>query len=242
MYLGEKIAYFRNMRGLTQEYLGMRVGFPKRNADVRIAQYECAARFPKSDMIRKMAMVFKIVPDALTLPDSENHMQIMQILFDWEDAFNLHVEEIDGKLCLCLGEESNPKADVMAFLLNDWYQQRQKLLSGKMSREEYNDWRYAYPMYDPDYHYFHQPYLDKWFDTVEALLKEDPKVKKPKARVKAKKEIHDNSESFVQEYIATQQEYGFVPEESTSSDSPATKEEETPKKPKRYKVIRGFKK
>lgn len=242
MYLGEKIAYFRNMRGLTQEYLGMRVGFPKRNADVRIAQYECAARFPKNDMIRKMAIAFKITPYALMIPDSENQIQLMQILFDWEDAFGLHVEEIDGRLCLCLGEESTPKTDVLEFLLNDWYEQRQRLMDGKMSREEYNDWRYAYPMYDPDYHYFHQPYLAKWFDTVEALLKEDPKVKKPKARVKAKKELHDSSESFVQEYIATQQKYGLVPEEHTSSDSEAASSEAAPKKPKKYKVIRGYKK
>ena len=34
---------------MTQKYLGMLVGFPERNADVRSAQYETGSRKPKAD-------------------------------------------------------------------------------------------------------------------------------------------------------------------------------------------------
>ena len=38
MAIGERIRFFRNMKGITQKYLGMVVGFPERSADVRMAQ------------------------------------------------------------------------------------------------------------------------------------------------------------------------------------------------------------
>ena len=37
MAIGERIRFFRNMKGITQKYLGMVVGFPERSADVRMA-------------------------------------------------------------------------------------------------------------------------------------------------------------------------------------------------------------
>ena len=40
MAIGERIKYFRNLRGMTQKYLGQIVGFPIKTADVRMAQYE----------------------------------------------------------------------------------------------------------------------------------------------------------------------------------------------------------
>ena len=38
MAIGERIHFFRLMREMTQKYLGIAVGFPKRSADVRLAQ------------------------------------------------------------------------------------------------------------------------------------------------------------------------------------------------------------
>ena len=47
MAIGERIRFFRNMKGITQKYLGMVVGFPERSADVRMAQYETGSRTPQ---------------------------------------------------------------------------------------------------------------------------------------------------------------------------------------------------
>ncbi len=46
MAIGERIRFFRNLRGMTQKYLGMRLGFPERSADVRLAQYETGTSTP----------------------------------------------------------------------------------------------------------------------------------------------------------------------------------------------------
>ena len=48
MAIGERIHFFRTLRGMTQKYLGMAVGFPERSADVRLAQYETGTRTPKA--------------------------------------------------------------------------------------------------------------------------------------------------------------------------------------------------
>ena len=46
MAIGERIHFFRTMRGMTQKYLGMLLGFPEKSADVRLAQYETGSRTP----------------------------------------------------------------------------------------------------------------------------------------------------------------------------------------------------
>lgn len=49
MAIGERIHFFRTLRGMTQKYLGVRLGFDEKSADVRIAQYESGTRSPKDN-------------------------------------------------------------------------------------------------------------------------------------------------------------------------------------------------
>ena len=51
MAIGERIHFIRNLRGMTQKYLGILAGFPERTADVRMAQYESGTRTPKADFL-----------------------------------------------------------------------------------------------------------------------------------------------------------------------------------------------
>ena len=39
MAIGERIRFIRNLRGMTQKFLGLQVGFSERTADIRMAQY-----------------------------------------------------------------------------------------------------------------------------------------------------------------------------------------------------------
>ena len=50
MAIGERIRFFRNLRGMTQIYLGQMVGFPEKTADIRMAQYESGSRSPKAEL------------------------------------------------------------------------------------------------------------------------------------------------------------------------------------------------
>ena len=69
MAIGERIHFFRLLRGMTQKYLGMALGFPEKSADVRLAQYETGSRTPKADLTAALAQVLDVSPHALSVPD-----------------------------------------------------------------------------------------------------------------------------------------------------------------------------
>ena len=62
MAIGERIHFFRLLRGMTQKYLGMALGFPEKSADVRLAQYETGSRTPKADLTAALAQVLDVSP------------------------------------------------------------------------------------------------------------------------------------------------------------------------------------
>ena len=68
MAIGERIHFFRTMRGMTQKYLGMALGFSEKSADVRLAQYENGSRTPKADVTAALAKVFDVSLHALYVP------------------------------------------------------------------------------------------------------------------------------------------------------------------------------
>ena len=99
MAIGERIRFFRNLRGMTQKYLGTVVGFPEKTADIRMAQYESGTRTPKADLTNKLAEVFGISPDALSVPDIDSYIGLMHTLFTLEDIYGLTIEKRDGEIC-----------------------------------------------------------------------------------------------------------------------------------------------
>lgn len=96
MAIGERIRFFRNLCGMTQKYLGQVVGFPEKTADIRMAQYESGSRTPKTDLTNKLAEVFDISPQALTVPDIDSYNGLMHTLFTLEDLYGLKITELDG--------------------------------------------------------------------------------------------------------------------------------------------------
>ena len=100
MAIGERIHFFRLLRGMTQKYLGMALGFPEKSADVRLAQYETGSRTPKADLTAALAQVLDVSPHALSVPDIDSYVGLMHTLFTLEDNYGLKVTEQDGELCL----------------------------------------------------------------------------------------------------------------------------------------------
>ena len=145
MAIGERIRFFRNMKGITQKYLGMVVGFPERSADVRMAQYETGSRTPKADLTKTLADFFDISPDALTV-----HEEGQLLLPDGalEDIRGLTIGEIDGEVCLRLDKSKGKTYANMLDMLSAWAEQAKKLEAGEITREDYDRWRYNYPKYD----------------------------------------------------------------------------------------------
>ena len=75
MAIGERIHFFRLLRGMTQKYLGTIIGFPERSADVRLAQYETGTRKPKAELTAALAQALDVSPHALDVPDLSESQQ-----------------------------------------------------------------------------------------------------------------------------------------------------------------------
>ena len=148
MAIGERINFFRNLRGMTQKYLGVRVGFPERSADVRLAQYETGTRTPKADMTAALANILDVSPQALSVPDIDSSIGLMHTLFTLEDRYGLKVCECDGEVHLRVDVSHGKDAAELSKSLAAWREQAAKLEAGEISKEEYDRWRYRYPEFD----------------------------------------------------------------------------------------------
>ena len=148
MAIGERINFFRNLRGMTQKYLGVRVGFPERSADVRLAQYETGTRTPKAEMTAALANILDVSPQALSVPDIDSYIGLMHTLFTLEDRYGLKVCECDGEVHLRVDVNHGKDAAELSKSLAAWREQAAKLEAGEISKEEYDRWRYRYPEFD----------------------------------------------------------------------------------------------
>ncbi|NBH14862.1 XRE family transcriptional regulator [Lachnospiraceae bacterium] len=148
MAIGERIHFFRIMRGMTQKYLGMLVGFPERSADVRLAQYETGSRKPKSELTAALAQALDVAPQALDIPDIDSQIGLMHTLFALEDIYGLTISETDGDVCLKISKDKGKAAEELLQMLTAWQEQAAKLSAEEISREDYDQWRYNYPKFD----------------------------------------------------------------------------------------------
>ena len=148
MAIGERIHFFRIMRGFTQRALGMKLGFPEKSSDVRLAQYETGTRTPKSDITEALAKALDVSPRALAVPDIDTYIGLMHTLFTLEDRYGLEIFEHDGEPCLRVNIRKDHDAEQLHEMLAAWSEQAAKFKSGEISREEYDRWRYHYPDFD----------------------------------------------------------------------------------------------
>lgn len=148
MAISERIRFFRNLRGMTQKYLGTIVGFPEKTADIRMAQYESGSRTPKADLTNKLAEVFEISPQALSVPDIDSYIGLMHTLFTLEDRYGLTIEKTENGVSIYADPKKGTDAAELSEMLNAWAEQSEKYHNGDINRDDYDKWRYNYPKYD----------------------------------------------------------------------------------------------
>ena len=133
---GSSQLFFRNLRGMTQKYLGMMVGFPERSADIRLAQYESETRTPKAEIMEKLAGVLDVSPKAIDLPDIDSYIGLMHTFFALEDRYGLRIGEIDGELCLRLDKSKGSDYLNLLDMFTSWQKEATKLEAGEITKEE----------------------------------------------------------------------------------------------------------
>lgn len=78
MAIGERIKFFRKLRGLTQKQLGIMAGMNEKTADIRISRYESGLRTPKEDLANRLAYILGVLPEALNVTNIESYTDVMQ--------------------------------------------------------------------------------------------------------------------------------------------------------------------
>ncbi len=176
MAIGERIRFFRNLRGMTQKYLGQVVGFPEKTADIRMAQYESGSRTPKAELTESLAGALGVSPLALSVPDIDSYLGLMHTLFTLEDRYGLTVETGENGVSLRVDPRKGKDAAELSEMLTAWAQQTEKLRSGEINREDYDKWRYNYPKYDETSGYVKTP-SQQLSDTMVEAFKDQLKDK-----------------------------------------------------------------
>lgn len=190
--IGERIAFFRRLNNYTQKYLGELLGFSDKTCDVRVAQYESGDRIPKDAMLEKIAAIFNISPGTLDIPNINSWARRMQIFFAMEDKYGSEIKKIDGEYYLRI-EKTYPDepciTGVRNAVLQEWVDMYTALQEGKITKYEYDYWRYNYPQ-QGHYNYitFRRDYIeevDSYPVKYQALLDFKEEVQEATAENKA---------------------------------------------------------
>ena len=171
MAIGERIRFIRNLRGMTQKYLGMMVGFSEKTADVRMAQYETGARTPKADLTAELARVLDVSPRALDVPDIDSYDGLMHTLFTLEDRYGLTIETRDGEVLFHFDPRKGQDAARISEMVYAWAPVMEKYRNGEITKEEYDNWRYNYPRDDKTQIWAHVPSAGLMDSIIEGMKK-----------------------------------------------------------------------
>ena len=172
MAIGERIRFIRNLRGMTQKYLGTLVGFPEKTADIRLAQYEAGTRTPKEDLTKALAGALDVSPLALDVPDIDSYFGLMHTLFALEDRYGLTIETRDGEVLFRIDPRKGKDAARISEMVYAWAPVAEKYCAGEISKDEYDKWRYNYPRYDTSQRWVSVPSQELSDALVEAFKKE----------------------------------------------------------------------
>lgn len=169
MSIGERIRFFRQLKGMSQQELGEKADFPESTARTRIAQYEAGTRTPKEDAITSLAYALGISCDALEAPNIDWEIGVMQTFFAIEDLYGLKIDKKDGDLVLSFDLNKNDKAKIMFGLLLIWFKQYDRYQKGEITKEEYDNWRYNSRFANEPYQ-SKELFLDEYIDTIKEAM------------------------------------------------------------------------
>ena len=145
MAIGERIRFFRNLKGMTQKQLGVSAGFSEKTADIRMAQYESGTRSPKSDLTETLANILDVSENALKVPDIDSYIGVMHTLFAMEDLYGLKIDKLDDEICIRLNKNTGATYVSMLERFSQWQEMAEKCRNREISKIEYDKWRYNYP-------------------------------------------------------------------------------------------------
>ena len=113
-----------------------------------LAQYENGSRTPKAVVTAALAKVLEVSTKALDVPDIDSDIGLIHTLFTLEDRYGLEVCECEEEIHLRVHIHKGRDAAALHRMLAAWGAVAANLKAGKITKDEYDRWRYYYPKYD----------------------------------------------------------------------------------------------
>ena len=135
MISGQKLKTLRLLRNLTQKELAIKAGL----TDAAIRNYELGNRSPTKEQLQKIAQALDCDISALTDHEPNSIHEFIHIIFDYEKEMKLR-PLIDGATSALLSHDMN-----FNDFLVEWAEMRKKHYNGKITDEEFEDWKLSYP-------------------------------------------------------------------------------------------------
>lgn len=103
-----------------------------------IRHYESGARTPKPFQVEDIANVLEVSPLALKDFGVESARDLLALMLQLEDEFGIAPAEDGASIAI---DPKAPAAPKVAQMLKVWSEKRAELASGKISEEEYLEWK-----------------------------------------------------------------------------------------------------
>ena len=154
--------------------LGEEMGFPGKQADSRIAQYESGNKMPRKDVILELTKILDINPTYLVEPDPEYIMGVLQILFEMDRIYDIDLDVDDENVVIKIPKNKEKNYDLALFLL-EWIIVLKQKQAGDISQEVYDEWKCnIHIMYMMNCHKLKKPNFNylKWLIIVQENAQE----------------------------------------------------------------------
>ena len=102
-----------------------------------------AYRCMKEPMLQKLAGIYNVSKGTLSVHDIDSASEMMQMLFALEDYGVVRLNEVYGEFVLRLDASCMPEPETSLQVLQQWSEKGKQLASGKISKEQYDHWRYC---------------------------------------------------------------------------------------------------
>ena len=134
-----KLKKIRTFRKMTQKELSEKIGLTDQH---RIVQYEKGVRVPKKDLVDKMAKALDVNPYTLYDTAGRDASEMMELLF-WLDEFNPSADNDSwpAHAPVCMWFDYG----ILNDFLKEWVVRMDELKSGKITRDEYFEWKINWP-------------------------------------------------------------------------------------------------
>ena len=133
---GARIAYVRQLRGMTQDELAGKLGFTDDRKRRHITRYETNERIPKEDRLEELAKILNVSINAIKLYEYTNPNDLIYINIWMEELIPGYKMDIDT-----LNKVWFDSVTYLKYYTKAWEVMNQKLNNKEISIKDYIEWK-----------------------------------------------------------------------------------------------------